>query len=376
MLKKVLSVILAVICIVAVFSGCSDSLSDMSVAQGVGVDKTGDEVKVSVQYLDLTKGTGTTDNLGENITSVAFGTAGNISKAVSRTSANISSPVFFGQNKVIVFGDDYAKNGLSNVVDYTLRAVDSRPDVFVAMSKTTAEDVINSSENKAKVPAQDIYDMLKTGEKTGLSCAVTVKDLQNCFLSETSDVYLPVLSVKDDKTRLDGIGIFSKGKYVKTLSSAETLGFLLVNNKVKSATVILNDKKYGKVGMEITDVKVKNMAFYDNGVNFRSAVSFDINLNDIQKGIAAKLNDEDTERLKKLAKIKVNTLCRNAVKTCFESKSDPFLPAKCFQDTATLIIKNTVKTGVTSCRMLRCLSPFRPNLIWLTATIQESKRRS
>lgn len=35
MLKKVLSVILAVLCIVAVFSGCSDSLSDMSVAQGV-----------------------------------------------------------------------------------------------------------------------------------------------------------------------------------------------------------------------------------------------------------------------------------------------------------------------------------------------------
>lgn len=250
-------------------------------------------------------------------------TAGNISKAVSRTSANISSPVFFDANKGYCFpGDDYAKNGLSNVVDYTLRAVDSRPDVFVS-EQNTAEDVINSSENKAKVPAQDIYDMLKTGEKTGLSCAVTVKDLQNCFLSETSDVYLPVLSVKDDKTRLDGIGIFSKGKYVKTLSSAETLGFLLVNNKVKSATVILNDKKYGKVGMEITDVKVKNMAFYDNGVNFRSAVSFDINLNDTQKGIAAKLDDEDTERLKKLAKIKVNTLCRNAVKTCFEIKSEP-----------------------------------------------------
>lgn len=328
MLKKVHSIILAVLCIVAAFSGCSDSLSDMSVAQGVGVDKTGDKVKVSVQYLDLTKGSGTTDNLGENITSVAFGTAGNISKAVSRTSANISSPVFFGQNKVIVFGDDYAKNGISNVVDYTLRAVDSRPDVLVAMSKTTAEDVINSSENKAKVPAQDIYDMLKTGEETGLSCAVTVKDLQNGFLSETSDIYLPVLSVKDDKTRLDGIGIFSKGKYVKTLSSAETLGFLLVNNKVKSATVILNDKKYGKVGMEITDVKVKNMAFYDDGVNFRSAVSFDINLNDTQKGIAAKLDDEDTQRLQKLAKIKVNTLCRNAVKVCFESKSDPFFAGK------------------------------------------------
>ena len=179
MLRKISKIILLLLLVVLLFSGCSDSLSEMSVVQGVGVDKTQKGVKVSVQYLDLTKGSGTTENLGGNITSVALGTAGNISKAVSKTSANISSPVFFGQNKVIVFGNDYAQNGLENVVDYTLRAVDSRPDVFVALSKTTAEDVMKSSEHRTKVPVQEIYDMLKTGEETGLSCAVTVKDLQN-----------------------------------------------------------------------------------------------------------------------------------------------------------------------------------------------------
>lgn len=328
MLKRIISIVLISLCMVLAFCGCADSLSDISVAQGVGVDKKDENVTVCVQYLDLTKGSGTTDDLGENITSVAFATAGNISKAVSKVSANLSSPVFFGQNKVIVFGDDYAKSGLSNVVDYTLRAVDSRPDVLVAMSKTTAVEVINSSENKAKVPAQDIYDMLKTGEQTGLSCVVTVKDLQNGFLSETSDVYLPVLATKDNKTKLDGIGIFSCGKYVKTLNEAETLGFLLVRDKVKSATMVLNDKKYGKVGVEITNVKVKNLAFYDNGINFRSAVNFDMNLNDTQKGIAAKLSDGDIERLEKLAKIKACTLCENAIEVCFKNKSDPFSAGK------------------------------------------------
>lgn len=342
-MNKVAKMFALALCGTLVLSGCSNSLSDMSVAQGVGVDKKGDKVKVSVQYLDLTKGSGTVDNLGENITSLAFGTAGNIGKAVSRTAANLSSPVFFGQNKVIVFGDDYAKNGLDNVVDYTLRAVDSRPDVLVAMSKTTAEDVMKSSENKAKVPASDIYDMLKTGEQTGLSCAVTVSDLQNAFLSETSDVYMPVLSVKDDKTKLDGIGIFSKGRYVKTLDSAQTLGFLLVNDKIKTATAVLTDKKYGKIGIEIGNVKVKNIAYYDNGVKFRSAIRFDINLNDTQKGVAAKLTNEDVERIERLAKIKVSKLCLNAVNTCFESSSDVFFAGKLLSRYSYAYYKNHCK---------------------------------
>ena len=328
MLRKISKIILLLLLVVLLFSGCSNSLSEMSVVQGVGVDKTQKGVKVSVQYLDLTKGSGTTENLGGNITSVALGTAGNISKAVSKTSANISSPVFFGQNKVIVFGNDYAQNGLENVVDYTLRAVDSRPDVFVALSKTTAEDVMKSSEHRTKVPVQEIYDMLKTGEETGLSCAVTVKDLQNHFLSETSDVYLPVLSTHNNKTSLDGIGIFSKGKYVQTLDETDTLGFLLVNDKVKTATVVLKDKKFGKVGVEVTNIRVKNTVYFDDGVKFRSRIKFDINLNDLERGVASKVTDADIKRIEKLAKKKIQKIALSAIHSCFEKKSDPFFAGK------------------------------------------------
>lgn len=324
---KKLKIIVPLLLLPLVLSGCNNgtSLSDMSIAQGVAIDMENGKTKLSVQYLDLAKGIGTTDNLGDNITSVTSGTADNISKAVSITSANLSSPIFFGQDKVIVFGEDYAKESISSGIDYVLRAVDSRVDVLVAMSETTGEDVIKSSENNAKVPAGTIYDMLKTGQRSGLSYAASVSDVLNLANSKTSDMFLPVLSTKDNKTRLAGIGIFSKGKYVATLNDSETLGFILINNKVENATLVVDDEKLGKVGVEIKDIKTKNIGYYyDNSINFDTRIKLDITLNDTEKGIATKVTKTDIKRIEGLVNKRIEGICKSTVNTCFSNKSDPF----------------------------------------------------
>ena len=69
-MSRLLKIVLVIVIIAVSLSGCFDRLSDMSVAQGVGIDKENSGVTVSVQYLDLTKGNSTTDNLDKNITSV------------------------------------------------------------------------------------------------------------------------------------------------------------------------------------------------------------------------------------------------------------------------------------------------------------------
>ena len=173
-MSRLLKIVLVIVIIAVSLSGCSDRLSDMSVAQGVGIDKENSGVTVSVQYLDLTKGNSTTDNLNKNITSVQSQTAANPSRALALLSGDLSTPIFFGQNKVIVFGSEYAESELDSLVQYALRTVDSRPDVLVAISSSKAQDIMKSSENKARVPAQDVYDLLKVGERSGLTCAVNV----------------------------------------------------------------------------------------------------------------------------------------------------------------------------------------------------------
>lgn len=324
-MSRLLKIVLVIVIITVSLSGCSDRLSNMSVAQGVGIDKENSGVTVSVQYLDLTKGNSTTDNLDKNITSVQSQTVANPSRALALLSGDLSTPIFFGQNKVIVFGSEYAESELDSLVQYALRTVDSRPDVLVAISSSKAQDIMKSSENKARVPAQDVYDLLKVGERSGLTCAVNVKDLQNHYISKTADVFLPVLSVKNDKTRIDGIAVFSDNKPVKVLKNADALGFLLVNSRVKNASVVIKDSNFGLIGVELDYIRTKCRAEYrDSAVVFNCDIRFNVKINESQRDSVVRLEADDVKRIEALAEKKIKRICTDAVSKCLKEKSDPF----------------------------------------------------
>lgn len=324
MLKKISLLLLSVVMLFS-FSSCNSAtnLSDMSVAQGVSIDCSGEFTRVCVQFLDLSKGSATSDGVDNNITSVTGGSGENISKAVSNASAGLTGPIFFGQNKIIVFGDEYAKLGLDGIGDYALRAVDSRPDVLVALCNENAEKVIRSKQENAKIPAQSLYDMIKTGERVGLSISVSANELMNAYSDETSDVCLPCLSVKDEKTYCNGIVIFSSQKPAALLDDGETFGFLLMNDLIKGGALNVYDEKLGNVSFEIKSTKIKKTASpIGETIEFDCNLKAKLILNNTQKGIVVKTSEEDISRLEVLANKELERLCTGAVKKCLESKSD------------------------------------------------------
>lgn len=330
MLKKISLLLLSVVMLFS-FSSCNSAtnLSDMSVAQGVSIDCSGEFTRVCVQFLDLSKGSATSDGVDNNITSVTGGSGENISKAVSNASAGLTGPIFFGQNKIIVFGDEYAKLGLDGIGDYALRAVDSRPDVLVALCNENAEKVIRSKQENAKIPAQSLYDMIKTGERVGLSISVSANELMNAYSDETSDVCLPCLSVNDEKTFCNGIVIFSSQKPAALLDDGETFGFLLMNNLIKGGALNVYDEKLGNVSFEIKSTKIKKTASsVGSAIKFDCKLKAKLILNNTQKGIVVKTSEEDISRLEVLANQELERLCTCAVKKCLESKSDALFIGK------------------------------------------------
>lgn len=316
-----------IIAFVLLFSGCqrNNGISEMSIAQGVGIDSKGDKVTLYVQYLDLAKGTGTTDNLGVNITSVVSATGDNISYAVARVSSSVSGPVYFGQNRIIIFGKEYCKNGLLNTLDYVLRGVESRVDVNVAMSDDTAEKIINSNKDKAKVPAMSVYETVRAGEKNSLSIDVTTNDLLNISSCKTSDIYLPVLSVKDKRTFANGIAVFSKEKLALILDEKQSMAFVILKDKSKGGLISIRDEKFGTVGLEISDCKTKNKAYFENDkLCFSTNINIKLSLDDTEKGVATTVNEKDIKRLEKQVEKEIKNRCNQTVKLCFSKGCDPF----------------------------------------------------
>lgn len=304
-------------------------LSEMTISQGLAIDKDKDEISLTIQYLDLENGTGTTDALGSKMSSIVQAKDRSISRAVTKASASLSSPLYFGQNRVIVFGNDYCKNDLGIGVDYILRGVDSRVDMLLAMSDTTGDEIIKSTQGKARVPAQDVYKTLKSGEHTGISRAVSVNDLLNLYTTENCDIYLPILTMERKKATCNGIAIFSDGSLAGKIDEINTIGFLTVQNKLEGGTLLVKDDRLGLVSLEIAYCKAKNFVKIDSsGVKYFTDIKLKLNLNDVEKGTTTKVSEEDINRLEKLASKRISAMCRSAVKQCFDAKSDPFMFSK------------------------------------------------
>lgn len=330
-INKYFRIATALVLVTFVFSGCNGGkrLSDLTIVQAVGIDMQDNNTRVSMQYLNLDKNTGNMDSLSGNITSVAYGTSNGISSAISSASKVLSQEAFFGQNKLIIFGREYAQNNLVKGLDYLIRSVDSRPDVLLAMSDKKASDIVSCNENDSKVPAEKIYDLLELGERTGLGVSQTVNDLLNLYADPTSDVYLPVLSLNNKTVRCTGLAMFSQEKYVTSLNATQTFGFLFVNNEVEGGAINVASEKFGNIGVEILSSKSTRSAYVsDNLLHFDVKIKLNIVLNEVEKGTTIAIKEQEIKEIEKLVNRYVSYMCTSAVNQCFGSKSDPFKTGK------------------------------------------------
>ena len=320
--------IIVCICLAAgVLGGCQNAqgLSDLTIIQGVGIDKSDDKTKVSLQYLNLNKSS-SADSIGDKITAVASGEDQTVNGAIFNASKVLSKSMFFGQNKIIVFGSDYIQDDLRRGADYLIRSVDSRPDVLLALSSEKASDIIESKENDARIPTESIYELLTVGEQNGYSAAVTVNQLQNLYIDGMTDVYLPILSPGEDCVKCDGIAVFSKENYAATLNDDETFGFLLIKGRAKGGTLEIESSSLGNICAQISKASSKRSATVKNGkITYTCTVSVQLMLDEIQRGISTAVTPDQAKKIERLFEDKVKNMCIASLKKCAQNKSDPFM---------------------------------------------------
>ena len=331
-MKKAFRVVIFIICISLLFSSCSKSsrrINDLTIVQAFAIDENRGKTEVEIQYLNLFANSGNTDQLQGNITDVSESAGDNISSAVFNASKTVSEDIFFGQNKVIVFGLDYAQKNIDEGIEYLLKSYDSRPDVLVSIGIPNAKSIVKSKENGAKIPAENIYSLMKLGEENGHSPAVTVCDLLNLYNDETSDIYLPVLSAENDNAKCEGTAIFSEGKYVAMLNENETFGFLLAKNKLRGGILTVEVANIGTISVDISYSKAnKYVEIKNEKPVFCIDISAKLVVTETGKTIKSILSESDYKNIQAACEKQMKKLCINAVSKCFKNKSDPFMCAR------------------------------------------------
>ena len=326
-LSKCIKIIVSILLCVVLFAGCSSNrhLKDLLIVEGFAIDLNQEEnISVTLQTLNVGMSNASETPQG-NMTVNTSSIGKTVSSATDNISKSVSKRIFFGHNKLTILGKDLILNDINNYIDFFLRSENARADVCICASKSSAKSILESKENDASVPSENILYLINNNQKTGQSIIVYENDLINLYNDKTSDIYLPVLERKDNKSSVKtaGIALFSNGKLSYITNENETKGFVMLKNKADDILVQIDDEKLGKIDVKLSNIRCKNSVKYvDSKPTFCTDISADLILDEIENGADIKLSQDDYLRINKFASKQCEKLLFEAFSACQNAGSD------------------------------------------------------
>lgn len=122
--------------LILLLSGCWDyrPLETLAFSAGIGIDKEKETYIVTIQFLDPDENSTTNQkNLKKKL--VYQGKGGTLDEALSRATINVPKFVFFANTQVVVIGENLARKGIQQVLDYLYRFRSMRPDFALVIAK-------------------------------------------------------------------------------------------------------------------------------------------------------------------------------------------------------------------------------------------------
>lgn len=192
-------------------TGCVQpkSIEDLGIINTRGVDTVEDN------KLETTLVIYKFDSQSQELSSIVSGKGNTIKGARKNANYKTSFQLTPGQIRFELFGKETAEKGLLSFVDTQIRDARVSDTMFLAVSDTTAKDVLIQGQEGAPVHiGKYLYELIEQNIHDNIIPRVTLQDFLHIYYDKGKDPYLPVLSTKTDSPTLSAIALFQDDKYV------------------------------------------------------------------------------------------------------------------------------------------------------------------
>ncbi|WP_282942930.1 Ger(x)C family spore germination protein [Paenibacillus sp. RC67] len=275
MARKPLMILL--LCIIPIVTGCWNrrELNDLAIAMGMGIDKQGEQYKVSVQVvvpseIAAKKGQATSPV-------VLYSAVGDsVFEAVRKMTTESPRKIYISHLRILILGEALAREGIGKSLEFLTRDSDARTDFYIAVAKkSNAEDVLKVLTSLESIPANTLYNSLETSQKAWApTVSITMDELIAALTSESkSPVLTGILvhgdpdkggsskSVQNIKTpvhlQYTNLSVFRKDKLIGWLNEQESKGYNYIMDHVNSTAAVIPCPGGGKVTLEVIRSKTK-----------------------------------------------------------------------------------------------------------------------
>ncbi|GMQ56359.1 Ger(x)C family spore germination protein [Vallitalea sediminicola] len=264
-MRNKMILILCIILQVSLLSGCwsKRELDDITILSGIGVDNLDDNKLLLTMQVILHREMKIESQSGKRGAERPTQNVEVIGNSLIDANRNFLLQTgrrgYWSHISVIVIGEEFAKKGISSILDVLERDNEIRQRTLILVAKGNAKDILMAETIDLEViQAYNIKDMLKNSHDVGKSVKV---DLRNYFLmssEKNNSSFIPGINTiqtteNTSNLELNDTGIFKEDKLVGWFNETETRGLLWVLDEINGCMTEFNypDEKYDPVIIEV-----------------------------------------------------------------------------------------------------------------------------
>jgi len=241
--------------------GCvvsSPQINDLAIVTAVGID-SGDEpgeVRVTAQIVRAADARGQTGapsgGIGQPIHSIAA-EGRTIFEAIRNMARFSTRRIYWAHNFVIVMNDDYAKDGIADMIDFFTRNHQLRMRTWVLVTPDSASELVSTITGLEIIPGEGIDKLFRYNRIVAEAPRTNMMRLQEAFLNESTHPVIAKAELKGrgipnkrpeqlgaiDQVELSGTAVFRGDKFIGYLSPSKSRSLLYFIEKVESAIYTL-----------------------------------------------------------------------------------------------------------------------------------------
>lgn len=314
-----MSIILYIACI---FTGCSEQqqLHQKLIVQGISIDKENETYQATIQALDFQNPV-SEDEPNIKIMEVQ---GQSIMEALDNVSRKTSLRPVYSQNLILLLGEQAAKSGVNDFIDFFVRHCETRPKVKMAVCKGNASEILKTKPDEKSIKSKNIHDLIPMELNSDILHFVS--NLKNA----KSDPWTAWLEIEEKdgikEVNLKGVGIFSEDKLVDFWQGENAFGFMALKGVPEFGSCIVNDDNCGEVTCIINSSKPK----IDVKIQENYLPKFNINL-DINASTFSLDKSFYTHEFENISQIiedklseKIIVICKNTINKSLSTGIDVF----------------------------------------------------
>lgn len=254
-------------------------LNEIAIVVGMGIDKVGDQIQLSLQIVNPTQIAPQKGNSNKSPVVLYTEKGKTIFEALRKLTKKLPRKANLSQLQMLIIGEDLAREGISPVIDLISRDHEFGSNFYITVAKgNTAKNILSILSTLEESPSEHLNASLKTSQRNWAPTrAIIIDELIRDLISESRNAELTGIEVVEHgdgdggsdenvkKIKPDVIfkygtlAVFRRDKLIGWLTEEESKGINYIAGKVKSTVGILPcpGESNKKAVMEVIRTKSK-----------------------------------------------------------------------------------------------------------------------